>query len=193
MTTNLYLARHGETQWNKVQRFQGQLDSELTETGKQQSKALAMHLADQEINLIVSSSLGRAVSSAKLCQQQLNAPLCISDKLIERDLGHWQGQYVDDIKSDKSYHEILHQFTALPPEDGESAVNCASRIYQALETLAKNNINKNLLVIFHGEALRCFLAKLGHSATGNAYQLFKNGCLFPLSYQHDNQRFQLLG
>lgn len=192
MQTKLYLARHGQTKWNKVQRFQGQLDSELTETGKQQSKRLAQHLTDQQIDFIISSSLGRAIASADICQQQLNVPLFSLDGLIERDLGHWQGQQVDDIKSDKNYHEILHQFTKLQPLYGESAYACGTRIEQTLTLLAKNYPDKNLLVIFHGEALRCFLAKLGHNSTDNAYQLFDNGCVLNLSYQHDSKRFQLL-
>lgn len=190
MKTNLYLARHGQTQWNKVHRFQGQLDSELTETGKQQSNNITLQLVNKKIELIASSTLGRALSSAAICQQRLNVPIAKSIKLIERDLGIWQGQYVDNIKSDENYNEILHQYTELTPKDGESAVSCANRIYQALEVLSKNNLNKNILVIFHGEALRCFLAKLGHISSENAYQLFDNGCVFQFTYQHDTERFQ---
>ncbi|WP_085298868.1 histidine phosphatase family protein [Cognaticolwellia mytili] len=192
MKTKLYLARHGQTLWNKVQRFQGQLDSELTAVGKQQSENIAQQLADKNIDLIVSSSLGRAIASARICQQQLNVPVINVDDLIERNLGHWQGEHVDDIKSDKNYHEILHQFTELKPVDGESAVQCGTRIYQTLQSLAENNQNKNILVIFHGEALRCLLAKLGESSTDNAYDLFDNGCLLTLTYQHQKHSFQLI-
>ena len=192
MTTNLYLARHGQTQWNKIQRFQGQLDSELTEIGKQQAKNIAEQLTDQKIDLIISSTLGRALTSAKICQQQLNVPVQSTDDLIERDLGHWQGQQVNDLKANKAYHEILHQFTELRPMNGESALGCGERIAQSLTSIAKNQQNKNLLIIFHGEALRCFLAKLGHNSNENAYELFDNGCMFHLSYQHENERFQLL-
>ena len=53
MKTLLYLARHGQTQWNKVQRFQGQLDSALTPAGEQQSAALAEQLMNKDIALIV--------------------------------------------------------------------------------------------------------------------------------------------
>lgn len=192
MTTHLYLARHGQTQWNKVHRFQGQLDSDLTETGKLQAENLAINLINQKIDLIISSSLGRAITSANICQQQLNVPVLSIDGLIERDLGHWQGLHVDNIKSDRNYHEILHQFTNLKPTDGESASACGERIEQSLTLLAQRYRNKNLLVIFHGEALRCFLAKLGHGSTDNAYELFDNGCMFHINYQHDNARFQLL-
>ena len=74
MKTTLYLARHGQTTWNKIHRFQGQLDSDLTQTGRQQSEQLALHLAPQEIDLIVSSTLGRSIDSALICQQILGIP-----------------------------------------------------------------------------------------------------------------------
>jgi broad specificity phosphatase PhoE len=192
MKTTLYLARHGQTHWNKVQRFQGQLDSELTAIGKQQSENVASQLISKKIDLIVSSSLGRAIASAAICQQQLNAPVMSLDSLVERDLGHWQGKHVNDIKNDKNYHEILHQFTELKPVNGESAILCGERIYQALTSLALSHKNKNLLVIFHGEALRCLLARLGENSTGNAYQLFDNGCLLSLNYLHQDNQFQLV-
>jgi broad specificity phosphatase PhoE len=192
MKTTLYLARHGQTLWNKVQRFQGQFDSELTSIGKQQSENIAQQLTNRKIDLIVSSSLGRAIDSATICQQQLNVPIIKLDGLIERDLGHWQGQYVDDIKNDKNYNEILHQFTELKPIGGESAIQCSERIYQTLKMLGESHSNKSLLVIFHGEALRCLLAKLDKKFTDNAYQLFDNGCLLTLTYQHQSCSFQLI-
>ena len=191
MKTKIYLARHGETQWNKARRFQGTLDSELTLLGKQQSKKIALQLANKQIDLIVSSSLGRAIASAKICQQKLTAPVASLNGFDERDLGHWQGKNVDDIKSDKNYHEIFHQFTELTPLNGESALKCGERIYQTLELLLQNNQNKNLLIIFHGEALRCLLAKLGNNSADSAYQLFDNGCVLELIYTHQNSNFQL--
>jgi broad specificity phosphatase PhoE len=192
MKTKLYLARHGQTLWNKVHRFQGQLDSKLTSIGEQQSKEIALALANKQIDLIISSSLGRAVASAKICHEQLNAPVISLDGLIERDLGHWQGKHVDDIKGEQYYHEILHQFTDLKPKDGESALQCGERIHQTLESFVQVQQDKSLLVIFHGEALRCLLAKLGENSTDNAYQLFDNGCLLALDYDHHDSQFQLV-
>jgi broad specificity phosphatase PhoE len=191
MKTTLYLARHGQTQWNKVQRFQGQLDSSLTPLGQQQSEQLALDLTKQKIDLIVSSTLGRSINSALICQRILNIPIARSDALIERDLGPWQGKYIAEIQADKNYHEILHQFTEISLPSGESATSCGTRIYHALEQLAQNHLNKRILVIFHGEALRCFLAKLGQNSSNNAYELFDNACLLPLTYWHSDARFQL--
>ncbi|MCW8866339.1 MAG: histidine phosphatase family protein [Colwellia sp.] len=190
MKTILYLARHGQTQWNQVQRFQGQLDSELTAIGKQQSEKIARQLSNKSIELIASSSLGRAIASANICQQQLDVPMMSLTGLNERDLGDWQGQYVDDIKDDNHYNEILHHYTELKPEGGESAITCGERIYETLKSFVTNQQKSSLLVIFHGEALRCLLAKLGEKSTDNAYQLFDNGDLVTVVFDHHNNQFQ---
>jgi broad specificity phosphatase PhoE len=189
MKTNLYLARHGQTQWNKVQRYQGQLDSELTLLGREQSKKLAQNIVNKRIDFIVSSPLGRAVNTAISCQKILNIPIINLNDITERNLGLWQGSHINDIKTEENFDEIFHQFTALKPIGGESAIDCGTRIYNALQILARNYINKNLLVIFHGEALRCFLAKLGQQSTQNAYELFDNGSIFHLTYNHDDKNF----
>lgn len=189
MKTHFYLARHGQTLWNTKHKFQGQLDSALTELGQQQSKKIANMLINNSIDCIVSSTLGRALSSAQICQDILKVPVTHCELLMERHLGTWQGLYVNKVKSQRIYNELLHQYTDLSPTNGESAITCASRIYQSLETLATCNINKNVLVITHGEALRCFLAKLGHELTGNAYELFDNGSIFKVTYDHNNQSF----
>jgi len=185
MTTTLYLARHGETQWNKVQRFQGQFDSELTSIGIQQSKQLALTLLKKELDIIISSSLGRAVSTAAICQQELHIPSHQNVGLNERNLGQWQGLYINDLLSDTIYNEVLHELTNIAPEDGESAINCAQRIYKTIEEIAQNFPNKHVLIICHGEALRCFLSYLGQTLTGNAYDLFSNGSLCQLTYNRD--------
>lgn len=191
VNTHIYIARHGQTHWNKVHRFQGQLDSNLTAEGHVQSEKVAKSLQSYNIDLIFSSPLGRAIASANTCQQILNVPSNTCNNLLERSLGDWQGAYIKDIKTESQYDEILHQFTNLIPKNGESAVACGERIYQSLSLIAKQNQQKNLLIIFHGEALRCFFAKLGKSSNNNAYQLFDNGCMFHLTYEHASEQFTL--
>jgi len=185
MKTTLYLARHGETQWNKVQRFQGQLDSQLTELGIKQSKDLALIFQDKNLDLIVSSSLGRAIATATICQQTLPIPLHKNIGLNERNLGSWQGLYISDLTSERIYNEILHELTDIAPDNGESAISCGQRIYKTLEEIAQRFSNKHILIICHGEALRCFLSYLGQTLTGNAYELFSNGSICELAYQQD--------
>lgn len=192
MTVNFYLARHGQTQWNKAQRYQGQLDSELTLLGKQQPKEVALQLSDKRIDFIMSSPLGRSVASAEICKKLLHVPVVIDDGLMERHLGEWQGQFMSIIKDEEYYHQILHQYTDVSPPHGESAIQCGTRLYKTLTSCTQKYQNKNILVIVHGEALRCLLAELGNHMNGNAYQLFDNGCLVQLAYTSHNNSFQLV-
>lgn len=197
MKTTLYLARHGETQWNKIRRFQGQLDSELTELGKEQSRQTAESVAHHNIDLIISSGLGRAIESATICKQQLNINTEVVKNLTERHLGEWQGEKIEHLVENSNYIEILHNYTELTPSGGESAIFCGERILKSLEIIAKNHKHKTLLIILHGEALRCFYATLQHKnndlrkvKTGkNAYDLFKNGSISTLVYDHKNNNF----
>ncbi len=187
MKTVLYLARHGETLWNKTQRLQGQLDSELTPLGKTQSLEITNNLSGKNIDLIISSPLGRAMQSAVICQQKLNVTHLISENLMERNLGSWQGQEVKNLKLLPEYNEVLNQVTALQAYSAEvkaeSAIACGQRILETLKQLALKHTGKNMLIIFHGEALRCLLFLLGKKDINNAYNLYKNGCVVTVDFQ----------
>lgn len=191
MKTRLYLARHGETLWNKSQRLQGQLDSELTTLGKLQSANIADELATKNIQLIISSPLGRAISSATICQKKLNIPHQTSTNLMERNLGCWQGKEITKLKKLPDYHELFNNVTSLTVKNSESALACGQRILDTLLQLAKEHLGQNILVIFHGEALRCLLYLLGQRQINNAFNLYKNGCIIALDFQNKAPYFTL--
>ncbi|WP_157964708.1 histidine phosphatase family protein [Algibacillus agarilyticus] len=190
MQTTLYLARHGETDWNKQQRLQGQLNSELTKQGIAQSIALANHLQSKKITTIVSSPLGRAVITAQHCERILNIPWVSNLALVERDFGDWQGQMLTELSANAHYTEILQQYTHAQPPNGESAITCGQRIYQGLLTLAQAYLNQHILVIFHGEALRCFMNYAGWPTQQNAYQLFANANVLAITYSPTKPYFE---
>ncbi|WP_170309612.1 histidine phosphatase family protein [Litorilituus lipolyticus] len=192
MHTRIYLARHGETLWNKTQRLQGQLDSDLTPLGENQALAIAKKLADRHIDLIVSSPLGRAKKSALICQQILKVDHQIKMPLMERNLGIWQGEEIQHLKTLPDYHECLQQVTSLAIYNLESALNCGQRILESLKQLANDNSGKSVLVIFHGEALRCLLFLLGKEDTLNAFHLYKNGCIITVDFNTTTQEFTLV-
>lgn len=191
MKTTLYIARHGETQWNKIQRFQGQLDSDLTELGEDQSAQIAKDVLKYQIDLIFSSDLGRAKHSAQICKSLLNVETKTFSELTERHLGDWQGEKIKDLSHDVNYVELLHDFTELSPNGGESAKACGQRIRTAIKDIVNTHKSLNILVIFHGEALRCLLALLGSKSNSNAYDLFKNGSVTTLTYDHETENFTL--
>jgi broad specificity phosphatase PhoE len=98
---SLLLIRHGETQWNAERRYQGQLDSPLTERGIAQAVAIAQRLAEfRELASapVVASPLGRARRTAEIiCANRRSTAFTTDDRLREITLGSWDGLFRDEI------------------------------------------------------------------------------------------------
>jgi broad specificity phosphatase PhoE len=99
----LLLIRHGETQWNAERRYQGQLDSPLTERGIAQADAIARRLAEiHEFDSapVVASPLGRARQTAKIiCANRKSTSFETDDRLGEVTLGSWDGLCRNEIEA----------------------------------------------------------------------------------------------
>ena len=87
----VWLARHGETEWNRQGRRQGQLDSPLTPNGVEQARQLAATLAEQPIDSLFVSPQGRAMATAQLIADVLSRPIRQLDELREVDHGRVAG------------------------------------------------------------------------------------------------------
>ena len=88
----IYVARHGETDWNREGRYQGQRESQLTDTGMAQARALAEALAPEPITRVIASPLARCVESARPLAQALGVALETDRDLIEIAHGTWEGR-----------------------------------------------------------------------------------------------------
>lgn len=186
-----YLVRHGETVWNTEKRLQGVLDSCLTNRGIAQIKALFPVLESQSIDYIYSSPLGRAQSSAQLFSHHLNLPVEIIDDLKERHFGVWQAQLFESLSSDVLFDSILLQVTSNKPEGGESGLSCAKRMRTCLTHLAEDLAGANLLIMTHGDILRCFLSEISKNIGGDAYSQYGNGRVFKVLYFPNKKLFTL--
>lgn len=96
----IYIVRHGETDWNREGRYQGRLESALTELGRQQAEALADALADSSIRRVISSPLQRTADTARTLAKRLGIPLELDERLIEVAHGAWEGRLRVDIERD---------------------------------------------------------------------------------------------
>lgn len=98
--TEIYLIRHGETEWNAQGRFQGRLDSALTDTGVKQAEAVGRLLAGLGLSFdaFVSSPLGRTRRTTAIIAECLHLPAArCDDRLAEVSLGSWDGLTHIDI------------------------------------------------------------------------------------------------
>ena len=93
-----YLLRHGETEWNKASRLQGQLDSPLTDLGRGHARASAALLARLGVDLIYASPLGRTRETVALMRERLPQTVIFDDRLKEWSGGDWSGELHAQIR-----------------------------------------------------------------------------------------------
>lgn len=100
----LYLLRHGQTEWNRDRRLQGQGNSPLTDLGREQAglmaDLLAREIAEPAKFRLVSSPLQRARETAEVVAGKLALPLEFDARLAEVALGEWEGRYYDEVQSE---------------------------------------------------------------------------------------------
>lgn len=106
------IARHGETTWNAVGRYQGRLETPLSPLGQAQAQALAGALRDKRIARIISSPLSRCVQTALPLSMVRGVPIEEEPLLLEIAHGTWEGRYRDEIA--KTEPELYYEWREHP-------------------------------------------------------------------------------
>lgn len=187
--TILYLARHGQTEWNTEHRIQGQFDSSLTQKGEVQAINLASLCLPLNITRILTSSLGRAVQTASICAKQLQIEMTIVEGLKERHFGTWQGLLTPEVENHPDYLEITSQITDCKPEQGESALQLLGRFQETLKYQLQQNPDETFLVVTHGDVLRCFMSQFIQQDVPQTGYDYKNGHLISIGYDFKSDSF----
>jgi len=159
---NLYIVRHGQTKWNTERRFQGWLDSPLTENGILRAQELRLKLEPIKFDACISSPSGRAVKTLALIVDLEPHLQSVDDRIKEIMLGNWQGMTHEEIET--LYPEQLDLFYNNPESfklhDAESYQDVYDRVSSFIESLkvefACDNEEKNVLIVTHGVTLMVF-------------------------------------
>jgi len=96
--TAVLLLRHPQTTWNAAERYQGRLDSPLSDEGRAQIQPVCRLFAGDRLDAVYSSPLTRARSLASPIAEQTNAPLIVDSRLVEMAQGPWEGLYITEIQ-----------------------------------------------------------------------------------------------
>lgn len=148
--TDLYLVRHGETDWNRQRRIQGRTDIPLNDAGREQARLTGMLLTRRPVTRVYASPLGRALETAQIIAAQLGlGEPHTRDALVERDYGAAEGLSFAEI--DARYPE------GMPVPGRESREAVARRVVPALVELAAEHPGEALVVVSHGGAIRAAL------------------------------------
>ena len=132
----LVLLRHGQTEWNAGSRMQGQIDTDLTELGRNQAAAAAEVLAKRQPLAIVSSDLRRALDTATALGDRAGVPVRVDQRLRETHLGDWQGLTHIEVDERAPGARVAWRDDARwAPHRGESRVDVAARSVPLVDEL----------------------------------------------------------
>jgi len=157
----IFLARHGQTEWNLEHRFQGHFDSPLTAQGLEQSRRLANRLASEPLTAIYTSDLGRASATAVVVAEPHGLQARPRHELREIDCGEWGGLTWEQLIEREP--ETMERYRARPSEHqmpgGESLVAVQERAWQFLTSLWPTHAGQHLAVITHHIVVETLLAR----------------------------------
>ncbi|MGI6143077.1 MAG: histidine phosphatase family protein [bacterium] len=151
--TTFYLIRHGQTEWNREKRIQGQLDVKLSERGREQALLVGQALQGEGIELIYTSDLSRALETAAIIGRQLGIPvtgtLC---DLREIHFGDWAGMSIAEIRTaePEAFAKWQEDTVNQPVPGGESFQMMAERVMKCVTDLAVKHPRSKVAVVTHG-------------------------------------------
>lgn len=160
-TTDIYIARHGETEYNRNRRIQGRgINEPLNARGRRQARCVARGLAGISIDHVFSSSLKRSVETAEIVAGELKLTNQSYPELDEMDFGVMEGRSIDTIRPDL---DRLHATwsggdTAHAVEKGESPEAVLDRVLSRMDHLLEAHRGQTLLFVLHGRLIRILLA-----------------------------------
>lgn len=166
--TLFVLVRHGQTEWNRVERFRGRVDVPLNEVGLAQAEATARRIAGQWTPAAVySSPLGRAITTAGAIARCLDLAVEIHPGLVDIDFGQWHGLTQDEVKErwPALYDTWSYRPQAARIPDGETLDDLRTRAMAMISDLAGRHPSQTVVLVGHTVINRVIL--LGVLGLGN--------------------------
>ena len=161
MSARLYLIRHCQTGSNKQHLFQGRIDTDINEEGARQLDLLAERFRDIPLDAVYSSPLLRARRTAEAVARYRSLPVRQDPRLIEIDVGAWEGRSWDRLllEDPERCRLWLEEPGLFQAEGGETMEAVYARMGEALLDIAAAHPGERVAVVSHGCAIRnalCF-------------------------------------
>lgn len=187
---SFYFLRHGETDWNKVGRLQGQTDIPLNDTGREQARLAAPILKKYAIDRIIASPLSRALETAQIINEVLQKPLIADERLCEKNFGVYEGKTGPEIDAWKEAwlkEDPTRSFIIEPesghtrPVGGESHEELRDRVFALKKEVMTQYADENILFVAHGGVYQMLcgslLKEIIRSPNAKPFQFVRNAPL----------------
>jgi broad specificity phosphatase PhoE len=160
--TEIILARHGETDWNKGEVFRGRADVDLNERGLQQAELLGRYLGAEKIDLIYASPLKRAAQTAAAIARFQKVEVNTVENLIDFDYGEWQGLPSAEVQ--EKYPELYRDWLETPEQvripGGESLAGLRNRVMPFVEDAVTRCREGKIALVSHRVVLKVLVCAL---------------------------------
>ena len=199
----VYIVRHGKTDWNKEYRFQGAQDIPLNEEGREAARKLGEHLKDTHFDAVFSSPLSRAYETAEILLRANNGvPEALegpqkTDLLKEVSFGEMEGipfdQWMDTDEPRKYFFKEPGRY--VPPKGGETFESGIERtgkfLHTVLEPIYEKNPESRILVVAHGAILAALMCNLENRSVEKYWGNGLKGNCEETIYKYDGNKWTL--
>ncbi|MEW6179668.1 MAG: histidine phosphatase family protein [Chloroflexota bacterium] len=169
--TEIWLVRHGQTDWNVDGRYQGQADMPLNEIGEMQARDLAKKIKEIDFDAIYSSDLRRALATAQILAGDREVK--VDPRLREIHQGVWEGQLFSDIR--RQYADFFENRKQNPlesrPPGGETLQEVAERVKACVDEITNRHPGKRVLIVSHGLVIATLVAAAKGFPLSQAFEL----------------------
>ncbi len=169
ISTHYILIRHGETDWNKEDRFRGRSDIGLNATGLSQAQQIAQRFLTRKIDAVYSSPLPRALETAAPLAASHNLQVEPSADLLDIDYGSWEGLSAEEAQAKNP--ELWETWLKTPGKvrfpGGESIRQVRNRIENALRALSEDHLGETIVLVSHRvtcHVILCYVLGLSNDA-----------------------------
>lgn len=176
--SELWLVRHGETEWSLSGAHTSRTDLPLTAEGERRAAVVGDALRNRKFAVVLSSPLRRALDTARIAGFH---PVIVDD-LHEWDYGEYEGRTTPDIQQDAPGWSIWNS----PPPGGETAEQVSARADSVIAMAL--SAGGDVCLFGHGHMLRVLAARwLGLEAQGGRYFALSTGTISVLGYERDTR------
>ena len=178
--TKIFLARHGQTNWNREGRIQGWTDTELNELGKKQAQALFNYLKEENIKVIYTSTLKRTIQTAEPFAKKTSIPIWNIKELREMNMGILQGHLNSESEVRKKLN-LMKKNLNYRVSNGESYTDFYRRVSAFMERILKKHRNETILIIGHNGTNSMILAYILNIPLDKAINIYQpNNLVFTI-------------
>lgn len=162
MSLKIYLLRHGETAYSRTGGYCGTLDPDLTAEGLEMADAFAQTYKTLPWSAVYVSPMKRTIATAKPLCEAIGMAMQLRDGLKEINYGLWEGQTQEYVKQHylEDYIRWMTEPAWNPPNEGETAIQIASRASLVIAEIEEKFTSGHVLVVSHKATIRIILCSL---------------------------------